>query len=126
MLQPMAREVLARILPVAPTGAWVTREYTLPLHEGQIALDIEAFAKAHAETRIGIYPSAASFRREVTVRLGCAQQHPGLAALLRIPENRMITGAMMVGYPKHRYRRLPERDPLQVTWHAEGSSGLPE
>jgi hypothetical protein len=50
MLQPMAREVLARILPVAPTGAWVTREYTLPLHEGQIALDIEAFAKAHAET----------------------------------------------------------------------------
>jgi molybdopterin-biosynthesis enzyme MoeA-like protein len=73
MLQPMAREVLARVLPVAPAGAWVTREYTLPLHEGQIALDIEAFAKAHAETRIGIYPSAASFRREVTVRLRCAR-----------------------------------------------------
>jgi molybdopterin-biosynthesis enzyme MoeA-like protein len=78
MLQPMAREVLARILPVAPTGAGVTREYTLALHEGQIALDIEAFAKAHAETRIGIYPSAASFRREVTVRLRCARGREGV------------------------------------------------
>jgi nitroreductase/NAD-dependent dihydropyrimidine dehydrogenase PreA subunit len=55
----------------------------------------------------------------------CAQQHPGLATLLRVPENRMITGAMMVGYPKYRYHQLPERDPLQVTWHADDSSGLP-
>jgi molybdopterin-biosynthesis enzyme MoeA-like protein len=75
MLQPMAREVLARILPGAPTAAWVTQEYTLPLHEGQIASDIEAFAKAHTQTRIGIYPSATSFRREVTVRLRCTRGH---------------------------------------------------
>jgi nitroreductase/NAD-dependent dihydropyrimidine dehydrogenase PreA subunit len=55
----------------------------------------------------------------------CAQQHPGLAALLRVPEDRTITGAMMVGTPRHRYHYLPERDPLQVTWHTDGASGLP-
>jgi nitroreductase len=49
----------------------------------------------------------------------CAQQHPGLAAFLRIPADRMISGAMMVGYPQWRYYRLPQRNALQVNWFAE-------
>ena len=46
----------------------------------------------------------------------CAQQFPPFAGFLKLPEDRMITGAMMVGYPKYAYYRLPERDPLEITW----------
>jgi len=42
-----------------------------------------------------------------------------LAAFLRIPADRMISGAMMVGYPQWRYYRLPQRNALQVNWFAE-------
>jgi hypothetical protein len=27
-----------------------------------------------------------------------------------------ITGAVMVGYPQYRYQRLPDRNPLEVTF----------
>ncbi len=46
----------------------------------------------------------------------CASQSPALAASLQLPDDRMITGAMMVGYPKYTYHRLPERDLLPITW----------
>jgi nitroreductase/NAD-dependent dihydropyrimidine dehydrogenase PreA subunit len=46
----------------------------------------------------------------------CAQQYPPLSAFLNIPEDRNITGVMMVGYPKIFYHRLPTRNPLEVTW----------
>ena len=50
----------------------------------------------------------------------CAQQYPPLSAFLRIPEDRLITGVMMVGYPKYTYQRLPARNPLEVTWFSQG------
>jgi len=46
----------------------------------------------------------------------CASQSPALASLLHLPDDRTITGAMMVGYPKYVYHRLPERNPLPITW----------
>lgn len=46
----------------------------------------------------------------------CAMQSPALAAALQLPDDRTITGAMMVGYPQYTYHRLPERDPLPITW----------
>jgi nitroreductase/NAD-dependent dihydropyrimidine dehydrogenase PreA subunit len=46
----------------------------------------------------------------------CAQQYGPLAEYLQVPSDLMITGAMMVGYPKYVYHHLPERDPLEVTW----------
>lgn len=46
----------------------------------------------------------------------CAQQYPPLAQYLKVPRERTVTGMMMVGYPRYRYYRLPERNPLDVRW----------
>jgi nitroreductase/formate hydrogenlyase subunit 6/NADH:ubiquinone oxidoreductase subunit I len=51
----------------------------------------------------------------------CAQQYPAFATSLHLPVDKMITGAMMVGYPKHTYYRLPERDQLPITWISDGN-----
>jgi nitroreductase/NAD-dependent dihydropyrimidine dehydrogenase PreA subunit len=39
-----------------------------------------------------------------------------LLELFNFPENKNFTGAMMVGYPKYTYKRLVDRNPLEVTW----------
>ena len=39
-----------------------------------------------------------------------------MLTLFNIPEGKKITGAVMVGYPKYRFKRLVERDPLEVTF----------
>jgi nitroreductase/NAD-dependent dihydropyrimidine dehydrogenase PreA subunit len=39
-----------------------------------------------------------------------------LLDILNLPENMQVTGGLMVGYPKYTYRRLVDRNPLQVTW----------
>jgi nitroreductase len=49
----------------------------------------------------------------------CAQMYPPLAAFLNIPEDRQVTGILMVGYPKYGYYRLPLRNPLDVAWFGE-------
>jgi len=36
--------------------------------------------------------------------------------LFNIPEGKKITGAVMVGYPKYTYKRLVDRNPLDVTF----------
>lgn len=36
--------------------------------------------------------------------------------LFEIPEGKKIAGAVMVGYPKYTYHRLPERNPLEVSF----------
>lgn len=47
----------------------------------------------------------------------CAQQFAPLVKFLKIPEDCMVTGMMMLGYPKFGYYRLPERNPLSITWY---------
>lgn len=37
--------------------------------------------------------------------------------LFNIPEDKKITGAVMVGYPKHNYPRLVDRNSLEVTFY---------
>lgn len=39
-----------------------------------------------------------------------------LLDILKLPENVHVTGGLMVGYPKYTYRRLVDRNSLQVTW----------
>jgi len=46
----------------------------------------------------------------------CGQEYPQFAEFLNLPGNRVITGIMMAGYPRHTFRRLPERNPLDVAW----------
>ncbi|BBB91159.1 MAG TPA: nitroreductase family protein [Methylomusa anaerophila] len=42
--------------------------------------------------------------------------YPKLLQLLGIEENMAVAGAVMVGYPRYTYRRMVDRNPLQVTW----------
>jgi len=46
----------------------------------------------------------------------CAQEFPAFSQFLKIPEGRNITGILIAGYPKYKYRRLPTRNPLDVAW----------
>jgi len=39
-----------------------------------------------------------------------------LLELLNIPEDKVFTGAVMVGYPQYSYNRLIDRNPLDITW----------
>ncbi|MBU3153712.1 nitroreductase family protein [Clostridium estertheticum] len=39
-----------------------------------------------------------------------------LLELFNIPKNKVLTGAVMVGYPQYVYKRLVDRNPLDVTW----------
>jgi nitroreductase/NAD-dependent dihydropyrimidine dehydrogenase PreA subunit len=45
-----------------------------------------------------------------------ASGYPPLLDLLNLPENKQVTGGLIVGYPRYTYQRLVERNPLQVTW----------
>jgi nitroreductase len=40
---------------------------------------------------------------------------PPLAEAFQLPEGHKSFGAMMVGYPKFRYQRLPERNEAKIT-----------
>lgn len=71
MLRPMAEAVLAEVLP-GPAGASVTVDATLPFQEGDIALDVEAFSRAHPAARVGIYPVSGGGPPAVTLRLRAA------------------------------------------------------
>ncbi|MBP1763589.1 MAG: nitroreductase [Firmicutes bacterium] len=39
-----------------------------------------------------------------------------LLELLNLPEDKVVTGAIMVGYPEYRYYRLVDRNPLDLTF----------
>ncbi|MDA8163961.1 MAG: nitroreductase family protein [Desulfobacteraceae bacterium] len=45
-----------------------------------------------------------------------ASNWPPLREKLALPSGETITGAMMIGYPKHRYQRIPRRKETRVTW----------
>ncbi len=45
-----------------------------------------------------------------------AKDSPGLNAALGIPEGHRVLGALMAGYPKYGFRRLPPRKAAQVRW----------
>ena len=46
----------------------------------------------------------------------CAQQYAPLIDFLGVSQGRMVTGMMMVGYPRYSYYRLPERNGLDLAW----------
>ena len=45
-----------------------------------------------------------------------ADGYQPLLNLLNLPAEMAVTGGLMVGYPKYTYKRLVDRNPLQVTW----------
>lgn len=40
-----------------------------------------------------------------------------LLNLLGLPKDSAVAGGLMLGYPKYAYKRLVDRNPLQVIWH---------
>jgi hypothetical protein len=47
---------------------------------------------------------------------GALLSDPSLKEALGLPENHPHHYPMMVGYPKAKYFRLPERKPPKITW----------
>lgn len=45
-----------------------------------------------------------------------AEEYPPLHKELGLPQGHRSFGAMMLGYPKYRYQRLPLRNEPQITW----------
>ncbi|MDF1615118.1 nitroreductase family protein [Desulfurivibrio dismutans] len=48
--------------------------------------------------------------------LAAAFNHPPLLEALALPENHRVHGALMLGYPKYRFARIPQRHPADITW----------
>ena len=44
------------------------------------------------------------------------EAYPAAREALALPEGRVPAYAMMIGYPKYRAHRIPERKPLRVSW----------
>lgn len=45
-----------------------------------------------------------------------ATEHAQIIEVLGIPEGHLLYGAMIVGYPKYTYQRIPQRNQLNVSW----------
>jgi nitroreductase len=41
---------------------------------------------------------------------------PPILKALALPSRHTCLGAMMIGYPKYRYQRIPLRDPVKISW----------
>lgn len=50
-------------------------------------------------------------------KIACCDEFSGrVRAFLNVPEGKMIRGAMMVGIPEYKFRRMVERKPLEMDW----------
>ena len=47
-----------------------------------------------------------------------AQSFPPMAEAIALPEGMTSYGALMVGYPKYEYHRIPVRKPPNITWQS--------
>ena len=87
----------------------VQQEFSLGHDNARFSLEyVELYA-----TAMGLGTCWAGF---VEMAAG-AQCKPTLEAM-QIPDGFAVAGVMMLGYPKHTYQRLVDRNPLKVTWLA--------
>lgn len=45
-----------------------------------------------------------------------ANTYPALKKTVKLPDDQQVYGALMLGYPKYRFRRIPQRNPARITW----------
>jgi hypothetical protein len=45
-----------------------------------------------------------------------AQFHKPMKYALQLPEGHVVLGGMMIGYPKHKFTRIPARNEPNVIW----------
>jgi nitroreductase/NAD-dependent dihydropyrimidine dehydrogenase PreA subunit len=98
------------ILRDAPALIVATSPKSL-LHRGRDNTHFSlAYAELYAPT-IGLGTCWAGFFE------GCASaNYQPLTDLIKLPQDMAVTGGILVGYPKYTYKRLVDRNPLQVTW----------
>ena len=100
-----------------------------------ILRDAPALVIAHADKDDRLGPSTCTIAltylelAATSMDLGCcwagyfnaaATTFPPMKAALALPAGHQSYGAMMVGYPKVRYQRLPPRKPAVINWRPEG------
>jgi nitroreductase/NAD-dependent dihydropyrimidine dehydrogenase PreA subunit len=87
---------------------------TAPQEMGMMAHENARFALEYVElyaTSLGLGTCWAGF-----VELAAGSNYQPLLAALRLPEGTAFAGAMMAGYPQYTFKRLVDRNPLQVSW----------
>jgi nitroreductase/NAD-dependent dihydropyrimidine dehydrogenase PreA subunit len=95
------REAPCLIVAIAP------RDFTIGHDNARFSLEyVELYA-----TALGLGTCWAGF-----VELAAGTNYGPLLKVMRVSEGMAVAGAMMVGYPQYTYKRLVDRDPLQVTW----------
>lgn len=50
------------------------------------------------------------------ILMRAAQEHPPLREFLNLPDGHVLYAALMMGFPKFGYHRVPDRAPLRITW----------
>jgi nitroreductase/NAD-dependent dihydropyrimidine dehydrogenase PreA subunit len=95
------REAPHLIIATAPKGLAIARDNT------RYSL---AYAELFAPT-LGLGTCWAGF-----FELCAFSGYPELYNLLEVEEGMIITGAIMVGYPRYTYQRLVDRNSLELTW----------
>jgi nitroreductase len=45
-----------------------------------------------------------------------ATEYEPLLRLLKLSKNKIVTGALLTGYPVYSFKRLIDRDPMQISW----------
>jgi nitroreductase/NAD-dependent dihydropyrimidine dehydrogenase PreA subunit len=81
------------------SGFWPAEDCTIALTQ----LDLAAHVLGLGTCWAGFLTSGAS-------------AYPPLTKALGLPAGHRLYGAMMLGYPKFRYHRIPPREPAKITW----------
>ena len=88
-----------------------------------VAVAPQALTMAHDNARLGLeyvelYATSMGLGTcwAGFAEMAAASGAGSLRSILQVPEGFAVAGAMMLGVPKYTYQRLPDRNPLQVTW----------
>lgn len=98
-----------KLLRHAPALVVATVQKSVPLPENSSDLALE-YAELYAPS-LGLGTCWAGYC------MLCARMSPVMKDFFHIPDDRVLTGMLMVGFPKYRYHRLPDRKPLKLTWY---------
>ena len=79
----------------------------------RIAAGDATIALAHLELGAPAFGLGACWAGYFTIAAGSS---PKIKALLNLPEDQVVLGTMMLGYPATRYYRIPKRNYAAITW----------
>jgi nitroreductase/NAD-dependent dihydropyrimidine dehydrogenase PreA subunit len=79
--------------PSAPLDAPIALTY----------LELAAYARGLGACRSGYFQMAVTF-------------HPPMLEALQLPDGHVALGAMMIGYPRHKYSRIPLKNEPRIIW----------